>query len=53
MVVILVLVIWSLSGHQITACAAPCAFRRGEPSQAQTLILPPKYIRSVSGMEHF
>jgi hypothetical protein len=36
MLVILVLVVWGVSPSQITVCAAPCAFWRGEPSQAHS-----------------
>jgi hypothetical protein len=38
MLIILVLVIWGVSPSQVTVCMAPCAFRRGEPSQAQACL---------------
>jgi hypothetical protein len=40
MLYVLVLVICNLEGSQITACAAPYAFRRGGPSQALILCIP-------------
>lgn len=54
MLVILVLVIRVVNASQTTVCAtAPFAFRRGEPSQAQTLILLSDYTVSVPWVEHF
>jgi hypothetical protein len=47
MLIILVIVVWGASTSQITVCAAPCAFWRGEPSRAHSCILPFHYISEV------
>jgi hypothetical protein len=47
MLIILVIVVWGVSPSQITVCSAPCAFVRGEPSQAHSCISPLHYTAGV------